>query len=577
MNQPGLRLMEIDNFDDFHDRSWPELWGQSRNLAASALASATTAGEARFQGLCPTAKGAAKWWDVIVTTIRDSEGQVAKIVCFSRDVTSQKEAEDERNQLLASERSARSEAERSARVRTNSSHALPRAADAAQRHRRMDWRAGSRTSRTTRWSKAVDVIDRNSLPPVADDRRPARRQPHRFRQTAPGHSARRSRLGHRRSGDVGAAGADAKAYAWSGSLGNEPIVQGDPVRLQQVVWNPGQQRHQVQQPRRDGAGHAAPDRGCAQLQVSDKGQGIAVGLLPMSFSGSARATHRRRGGMEVSGWVWPSSKIWWRCTGGSVDATSEGIGKGSLFTVKLPLALSGGRRLESESAEPTGELDTLLTGVVAMVIDDEPDGRDLVQRLLQDAGAAVSAWASVEEALQSIRDGFVPDVIVSDVGMPDQDGYDFMSRVRQMNGPIASVPAAALTALARVQDRRRARWPAIRPTWPSRWTRRSSWPPWPASRAERAVRRFSRTFTTCGRWLGRRVVALEEAIDFGDGAVAIVSVAFLNQADELVRVALDLIELVVGQLAPLYFRFAFQLLPLAADDVRVHRPHPFLL
>jgi CheY-like chemotaxis protein len=91
-----------------------------------------------------------------------------------------------------------------------------------------------------------------------------------------------------------------------------------------------------------------------------------------------------------------------------------------------------------------------------MVIDDEADARDLVQRLLEDAGASVSAWPSAEEALRSIQDGFMPDVIVSDVGMPDQDGYEFMFRVRQMTGSISSVPAAALTALARVQDRRRA-------------------------------------------------------------------------------------------------------------------------
>lgn len=91
-----------------------------------------------------------------------------------------------------------------------------------------------------------------------------------------------------------------------------------------------------------------------------------------------------------------------------------------------------------------------------MVVDDEADARDLVQRLLEDAGACVSACDTAQAALQTIQDGLVPDVIVSDVAMPEQDGYDFMKRVRQMQAPMSSVPAAALTALARVADRRRA-------------------------------------------------------------------------------------------------------------------------
>ena len=91
-----------------------------------------------------------------------------------------------------------------------------------------------------------------------------------------------------------------------------------------------------------------------------------------------------------------------------------------------------------------------------MVVDDEADARDLVQRLLEDAGARVSACDTAQAALQTIQEGFLPDVIVSDVAMPEQDGYDFMKRVRQMKAPMSSIPAAALTALARVADRRRA-------------------------------------------------------------------------------------------------------------------------
>ena len=91
-----------------------------------------------------------------------------------------------------------------------------------------------------------------------------------------------------------------------------------------------------------------------------------------------------------------------------------------------------------------------------LVVDDEADARDLVQRLLEDAGARVSTCDTARAALKTIEEGFMPDVIVSDVAMPEQDGYDFMKHVRQMKAPMSSIPAAALTALARVADRRRA-------------------------------------------------------------------------------------------------------------------------
>ncbi|HEX7137905.1 MAG TPA: response regulator, partial [Vicinamibacterales bacterium] len=194
----------------------------------------------------------------------------------------------------------------------------------------------------------------------------------------------------------------------------------------------------------------------ARLQVRDRGLGITAELLPHIFQrfrqGDSSST-RRHGGLGL-GLAIVENLV--EMHGGSVEAASDGPGKGALFTVRLPLASSTSRRLDVEATDTGPPLRELLRGVVAMVIDDEPDARDLVQRLLEDAGASVSAWANAKDALQSIRDGFLPDVIVSDVGMPDQDGYEFMSRVRQMKGTIASVPAAALTALARVQDRRRA-------------------------------------------------------------------------------------------------------------------------
>jgi len=456
INKPGLRLMEMDDFDSFRGRPWSDLWGQSRQLAASALSSAVTVGEARFQGLCATARGVPKWWDVIVTPIRDSSGGVLRIVCISRDITEQKHTEDERNQLLASERAARSEAERTAHIKdeflSTLSHELRTPLNAI-----VGWIGVLKQDRSTETlTKAVDVIDRNSRrqSQMIDDLLDVSRI-----------VSGKLRLDVQRV-DLGAVieeaiasaqpGADAKGVRLITLLGAPEIVQGDPVRLQQVVWN--LISNAIKFSNRGGAVQVTLDQAGshARLQVRDRGLGISVELLPHIFQrfrqGDSSST-RRHGGLGL-GLAIVENLV--EMHGGSVEAASDGPGKGALFTVRLPLASSTSRRLEGDGSESAPPLRELLRGVVAMVIDDEPDARDLVQRLLEDAGASVSAWGNATDALQSIKDGFLPDVIVSDVGMPDQDGYEFMLHVRQMKGAISSVPAAALTALARVQDRRRA-------------------------------------------------------------------------------------------------------------------------
>jgi CheY-like chemotaxis protein len=222
-----------------------------------------------------------------------------------------------------------------------------------------------------------------------------------------------------------------------------------------VVWN--LVSNAIKFTNRDGMVRVSlrKDGAHAYIDVRDTGQGIAADLLSQIFErfrqGDSSST-RRHGGLGL-GLAIVKNLI--EMHGGSVGAASGGVGQGSTFTVVLPLAHAGaghhGGTVETSAPSPT-----LLEDVVVMVVDDELDARELVQRLLEDAGAKVSACETVEAALRTIENGLVPDVIVSDVGMPDQDGYDFMKRIRQMSAPISSIPAAALTALARVADRRRA-------------------------------------------------------------------------------------------------------------------------
>jgi CheY-like chemotaxis protein/two-component sensor histidine kinase len=252
--------------------------------------------------------------------------------------------------------------------------------------------------------------------------------------------------------------ADAKGIRLVTALGSAATVQGDPVRLQQVVWNlvsnaikftPRGGLVQVTLKKVDGYVH---------VQVGDSGQGIAPDVLPQIFQrfrqGDSSST-RRHGGLGL-GLAIVRNLV--EMHGGSVEASSEGEDLGSLFTVRLPLAVAG-VTVERPAAPvdmPPHVLAHLLEDLQVLVLDDEEDARDVVQRLLEDAGARVESAATAAEAMALIEHRFQPDIIVSDIGMPDENGYEFIQRVRRLGGAVAGVPAAALTALARVEDRKRA-------------------------------------------------------------------------------------------------------------------------
>ena len=144
--------------------------------------------------------------------------------------------------------------------------------------------------------------------------------------------------------------------------------------------------------------------------------------------------------------------------GGTVAAESAGVGNGSTFTVRLPIRAALRRSEDRQPAgsvpaqagktEPTAELQ----GVAVLVVDDEPDARELFAAVLAQHGAVVHTAASVRDALDVLAT-FRPAVLVADIGMPGEDGY---SLIRRMRSAKDSVPAIALTAYARPEDRRRA-------------------------------------------------------------------------------------------------------------------------
>jgi CheY-like chemotaxis protein len=142
---------------------------------------------------------------------------------------------------------------------------------------------------------------------------------------------------------------------------------------------------------------------------------------------------------------------------GTVEAQSPGEGQGSTFIVYLPLA-EGHQTSEVplDCASAASENDASpLAGLCVLIVDDEADARTLARRVLEERGAEVVAVGSAAEALEAIDANHGVSVVVSDIGMPDRDGYDFIKDMRAIPGAAGRVPAIALTALARDEDRKR--------------------------------------------------------------------------------------------------------------------------
>jgi PAS domain S-box-containing protein len=237
-------------------------------------------------------------------------------------------------------------------------------------------------------------------------------------------------------------------------------VSGDPVRLQQVIWN--LLSNAIKFTPRGGRVQVRLERvhSHVEVAVSDDGQGIPPEFLPHVFDRFRQAdqrTTRQHGGMGLGLSI---VRHLVELHGGTVKAESGGEGLGAAFTVRLPVAAVYHAEGEVVRAHPAagGALPAFesfdrLDGLRVLVVDDEPDTREMLKAGLGRCGAEVVAAASAAEAMEAIEKS-APDLLISDIGMPGEDGYELMRRVRRL--PPASggrVPAIALTAYARAEDR----------------------------------------------------------------------------------------------------------------------------
>ncbi len=240
-------------------------------------------------------------------------------------------------------------------------------------------------------------------------------------------------------------------------------VSGDPVRLQQVVWN--LLSNAIKFTPRGGRVRVMLERvnSHVEISVSDDGAGIAPEFLPHVFDRFRQAdqkTTRTHGGLGLGLSI---VRHLVELHGGSVRAESEGEGRGSTFTVALPVSpvnhsASQGARVHPAARDtlPRFECPDRLDGLRVLVVDDEHDTREMLRAGLGHCGAEVITAASAAEALAEVRES-PPDVLVSDIGMPGEDGYELVRQLRAMPPEGGGrVPAIALTAYARVEDRMQA-------------------------------------------------------------------------------------------------------------------------
>ncbi|MFL6656641.1 MAG: ATP-binding protein [Massilia sp.] len=240
-------------------------------------------------------------------------------------------------------------------------------------------------------------------------------------------------------------------------------IAGDAARLQQVIWN--LLANAIKFTPRNGLVRVVltPVEGHVAITVQDTGIGIKPEFKPHVFErfrqGDASTT-RQHGGLGLGLSI---VKHLTEQHGGTVRVESEGEDCGASFTIELPdgshqnLAARADRAPYTPPSPQTSELQLRdLSKVKVLVVDDEPDARDLVKRILSDCNAEVRTAASAEQAMEALAEQ-IPDILVSDLGMPDVDGFELLARIRTLRPEQGgNIPAVALTAFARSEDRLRA-------------------------------------------------------------------------------------------------------------------------
>jgi PAS domain S-box-containing protein len=405
--------------------------------------------------------GSRFWANVVITALRDEGGRLRGFAKLTRDLSERRRSEtlsengSQRDEMLQAERAARMEAQRAARMKDEFlamlSHELRTPLNAI-----LGWTQVLRVTDSQKPGdllRGLEVIERNARAQVqlVDDLLDLSRI-----------LAGRVRLDVQRLALVDVVrGAVESAFPAAQAKGvrlesvldpRGGLVSGDPGRLQQVIWN--LLSNAIKFTPKDGHVQVLLERVNSHIEISvaDTGIGIPLTFLPHVFDRfSQRDTtpSRSYGGLGLGLAI---AKQLIELHGGTIQAKSRGEGQGATFTVKLPLTVvqeeaPGASRVHPTHPTPPESIHLPdLHGVRVLVVDDETDSRELVGRILSAQGAVVTMAVSAEEAIHVIEAG-PPDVLVSDIGMPEMDGYQLMRRIRAAEPKGSRLPALALTAI----------------------------------------------------------------------------------------------------------------------------------
>ncbi|MHC5746051.1 MAG: PAS domain-containing protein [Nostoc sp.] len=395
-----------------------------------------------------------RWHLVLGMPLKDQRGQVVKWFGTCTDIHDQKELEVERNRILAQEQAARAEAERANRIKDEFlavlSHELRSPLNPI-----LGWTKLLQTRKfnETKTAQALATIERNAklqtqlIDDLLDVAKILRGKLSIEAIPVNLASVIESAL------DTVSTAAIAKSILLHPVLPNIGQVSGDSNRLQQIVWNllsnaikftPNGGRVEIRLQLLDNQ---------AQIIVSDTGKGINPEFLPYIFESFRQedvSVTRRYGGLGL-GLAIVRQLV--EAHGGTITADSPGEGLGATFTVQLPL-LNVEPEIKQPDELPQPALE--LTGIRVLTVDDDADARELLTVLLAEYGAKVLTVGSAAEVLANLE-SFQPDVLVSDIGMPEVDGYSLIQQIRALTAEKGGeIPAIALTAYARIEDSLRA-------------------------------------------------------------------------------------------------------------------------
>lgn len=449
INAKGKRMRElVPN----HEEYWFEIYGNVMQ----------TGTPSRFES---HAKAMNRWYDVYAFRIEQSAGY--RVAVLFNDITDRKLSEQERERLLAEEQAARAEAERANRIKDEFlavlSHELRSPLNPI-----LGWTKLLQTRKldASKTVEALATIERNAkiqtqlIDDLLDVAKILRGKLNLNITSVHLSSVIEAAI------DTVKASAIAKSITLESKLSNIGQVSGDEARLQQVVWNllsnaikftPNGGQVRIEMSLENDQTQIADNQQLiaryAQITVSDTGKGISSDFLPHifeSFRQEDASITRRYGGLGL-GLAIVRQLV--EAHGGNIKADSLGEGLGATFTVRLPLL---------DTRPQIKQLDKLhqeildLTRIRVLAVDDDPDARELLTVLLTQYGAEVLAVTSATEVLASLE-SFQPDILISDIGMPEVDGYSLIQGVRALpTEKGGQIPAIALTAYAREDDYQRA-------------------------------------------------------------------------------------------------------------------------